>query len=235
MKILLKGFCGLVLFVCLTAWVSQAQSAYYTVDTPSFSEVIGDMLVTGSEGSPGVTGTGRNYTLLTLKPKGNATSVTDSNSVSLGDIWTFLADIQSVRTMVFGFDLNQPPTNGYIVIEALEAKIDDLPTYSLGANQVRVNQYMGPGSALGEAYFHIDLPFDFMTRYNAASTEELFISATLSNAAGGFEEYYLSVSEIGSANAGAAVPEPGTLMLAGIGALGILGLKKRSGKKVNQS
>lgn len=222
----MKIFSCLVFSAALFVSAPQGHAAIYTVDEPSFSMVIGDMLVTGSDGGPGTTGTGRNFELLKLKPAGNATTVTGSNEISLGDIWTFLSGIQSVASLVFGLDVNEPGQNNYVVVDYLEFNLGGTNSYTLAGNQVQVNQYLGPGSASGEAYFHIGLPFDFMTQYNSATADKLFIMAGLSSASGGFEEFYLSYSVVGAANPGAPVPEPGTILLVGMGALGYFGYKR---------
>lgn len=221
----------LVVVAVLIVAVPQGHAAYYTVDQPSFSMVIGDMLVTGSDGAPGTTGTGQNYELLRLKPAGSGTSVTGSNEISLGDVWMFLSGIQSVTSLVFGLDVNETGQNNFVVVDYLEFNIGGTNSYTLAGNRVQVNQYLGAGSASGEAYFHIDLPFDFMTSYNSATAETLLIMAGLSSVSGGFEEFYLSYSATGAANAGAPVPEPGTILLVSMGALGYLGYRRSSGRR----
>lgn len=226
MKTLFNILGSLALLVICMIWVPQARAAYYTVDDPLFSEEIGDMLVTGSDDAPGDAGTGRNYQVLKLKSKGNKTSVEASNEVAVGDLWSYLAGINSVTSLVFGLDVNEPGWDNSLVIESLNFQINDSDPYTLGGDWVQVDQYLGPGSATAEAYFQIDLNYDFMTQYNGASTEDFFVQAGLSGVAGGFEEFFLSYSATESANAGAPVPEPGTLLLGGMGLLGFFGLRR---------
>ncbi len=216
----------------LIIWVPQGHAAYFTVDDSDFSEVIGDMLVTGTDHVPGDAGTGQNFEMLRIRS--NSPGGTATNEVQVGEMWDYLAGIPSVTSLVFGFDVNEPGNSGNVVIDALLFQIGEI-AYTLGDNQVQVNEYLGSGSASAEAYFRIDLPFDFMAQYNAGSTENFFIQATLSDAAGGFEEFFLSRSATQAANEGAPVPEPGTLILAGMGALGLFGLRRRSAKNRRQA
>ena len=234
MKKTFNIWAGLALFAVCMVWIPASNAAYYTVDEPAFSETVGDMLVMGEDGAAG---TGQNYEVLKFKPTGNATSGTATDGfgldqkphgdVKVGHLWDFLSDLPSVTSLVFGFDVNEGGGGDYVVIDSLEFAIEDTYSYTLGAgNQVRVDDYRGAGSNVGEAHFQIDLPFDFMTRYNALSEEEFFVQATLSEVSSGFEEFYLSYSATASANAGAPVPEPGTLVLAGMGALGLFGARR---------
>ncbi len=233
MKTRLNRGWGLALLVICVIWVPQARAAYYTVGDTDFSEQIGDMLVRGSADAPGDTGTGRNNEVLELKSKGSS-SVMASNELPVGDLWRFLAGIDSVTTLAFGLDVNEPGSSNPVVIESLTFQIHDAGPYTLGDHRVQVNPYLGPGSATAEAYFHIDLGFDFLSEYGADSAEDFFVQARLSSVAGGPEEFFLSYSATESANAGAPVPEPGTLLLGGMGLLGFFGLR-RSGRKRNQA
>ena len=225
---------GLVLIAACMVWVPRAHSAFYTVNDSSFSETIGDMLVTGQNAAAG---TGQNYEVLKFGTPGTASDGVPPDQgphgdVLVGHLWDYLSDLPSVTSLVFGLDINERRRNNYVVIDGLEFALEDTYSYTLGAgNHVQVDSHSGAGSSVGEAFFRIDLPFDFMTRYNADSAEDFFVQATLSELSAGPEEFFLSYSATASANAGAPVPEPGTLVLAGMGALGLFGVRRSARKR----
>jgi len=159
-------------------------------------ETAGDYTVSGVVLPPGET-----FKLLELK-KSNS----ESQTYQMKDLWNTLNDsgIVSTYTLGFGFDLNETgaPGSNYVKIQSLTMTFelpddpDNSPISFLldpDGNDFSVNVYnYTQGTQTFEALFRVNLAFDFMSSYNADSTEDFFISSTIDNTSDGPEIYMLS-------------------------------------------
>ncbi|MEX2430760.1 MAG: PEP-CTERM sorting domain-containing protein, partial [Dehalococcoidia bacterium] len=69
--------------------------------------------------------------------------------------------------------------------------------------------------------------FDFMSEYDAASTEQLTLSSTIDNTSNGFEIYFLSSSFTANPPAPQTIPEPASLALFALGGAALLTGRRR--------
>lgn len=217
--------------------------ALVVIDEVSDSFVVGDFTVSGNNVA---SGTGQNYEVLKFRPQGNNASATASDgsaldqaphgNVAIGDLWSHLDanGISSTQQLGFGFDSNQ--NTDFVDIDALTLTLfngsDPFRVYSLD-DTVRVSDELhGPGSAVAEARFIVDLDFDFMTAYNAGTTDDFMITATHDGANAGFEEYFLSSAFSDDGGGGippqaTPIPEPLTMTMLGAGLLAGVFRRKR--------
>jgi hypothetical protein len=190
---------------------------------------------------------------------------TESNTLSIGQLHSTLAlqGIVSSNVLVFAFGLNENNGSNYVNILDLEMTFQ-LPgggsqSYLLDGNEdntVTVDN-TAQGASTAEAQFQVDFDFDFMTAYNASSTEEFYIHSTIDDTTDGFEIFFLSGAftanppvdpgnggdnpgnggsgpgdggyddSFGGGPGSAPVPEPATMLLLGSGLSLLGGLRKK--------
>ncbi|HEN20713.1 MAG TPA: PEP-CTERM sorting domain-containing protein [Desulfobacteraceae bacterium] len=220
----LKRYSFLILAIsgfCIIPY-SQAKAAYYTIEDSTFSEISGNFTVRSDYA--GGTGQQRNEV---LTHRGG----TVSNTISVSSLWDFLdgQGVTSTAALVFSFDLNETGQNNFVQIDDLQMNIGT-QSFLLGNNTVRVNDWtLGQGNNNPEAFFRIDLGYDFMKQFNASSTENLYIMSTISQFSAGPERFYLDASLTGQS--GAPVPEPATVLLLGFGLTGLMCFRRKLRKK----
>lgn len=208
--LIISGFC---FAVC-----SQSDAAYYTIQDSTFSAKIGDFTVRSdyAEGTD-------NQKNEVLKHSGG----TASNTISVGSLWSFLdgQGVTSTTALVFSFDLNEKGQDKFVQIDDLQMKLGT-QSFLLGDNDVGVNSWTsGQGNNKPEAFFRIDLGYDFMKQFNAYSTDNLWIMSTISQFSAGPERFYLDASLTGQS--GAPVPEPTSILLLGLGLAGLMGFSRK--------
>lgn len=139
-----------------------------------------------------------------------------SNSLNIGTLWSILDDegVTSTSSLVFGFGVNEPASAsaGWVTITDLvmtfELPDSSVQTFDLLGDTIEVNSF-NSGTNSAEARIQVDFgAFDFMAQYNAASTEQFTISATIADTAGGFEIFFLSGGYTAAPPAPPSVPEP---------------------------
>ena len=197
------GFLSVITFLFLgTCMLSlgvptQSLAANFTLDeATNLFNPVGDFIVAGVDSglaaSPG-------HVIEVLKLQHNG-SETGSNTLSIGELYSILADEGIVESyaLVFGFGLNENNGSNYVNIQdlvmTLEVPNSSDQSYSLDSNEdntvIVANTAQGANTA--EAQVQVNLGFDFMTVYNASSTEEFYIQSTIDDTTDGFEIFFLS-------------------------------------------
>ena len=232
-----QWFVALVVALLLGFFQKDAH-ALIIVDDVNDAFTVGDFRVFGND-QP--SGTGQNYEVLKFKPQGNNTSGSSCDGcpldqaphgdVSGNDLGAHLVvnGLTHATTLGFGFDVNQ--NTAFVDVTALTIVIyNNGIAYTFSTNDtIRISDGLnGNGSSTAEARFLIDLPFDFIDAYNAGTLGDFYIGASVANANGGFEEFFLSSAFTnGGGGNPPAVPEPTTLFLSGLGLLGGYLIRKK--------
>ena len=167
-------------------------------------------------------------------PNGDTLAANDQaphGDVDVGDLWGSLTSngFTSVSALIFGFDVNEDgatSTNPVTVSSLIIRIYSDATNFTewnldTGAdNSVSVLNY-GTGSGNSEGNFQINLAslgYDFMTTFNASSTQKFVIQATHGDYSDGFEEYFLR-GAVGQQQP-PVIPEPTTMLLFSTGLVG---------------
>lgn len=237
-------FVFVLFFLCTIFLINptQTEAVFYTIqvgtEAPAF---IGDFIFAGSQNV--ASAPGQVYDVLQLKDNGlesgnNLISPPINGTIAMGDLWSTLdsGGILYTTQLVFGFGINESGSTGsnYVDIQDLFMSFD-LPGGGISQfdmdsdenNTVRVYNFK-QGQTTAEALVQVNLGFDFMSAYNASSTESFYISSTINDVDDGFEIYFLSSAFTGNPPVpNPSVPIPGTLLLVGSSLFGLIGIKKK--------
>jgi hypothetical protein len=212
---------------CLGFGVGAASATTITIDDgSSVGGALGDYYVI----QPGTGASAPGQVVDVLKQQVTPTQV---GTIEIGKLWTYLnsLSVSSANKLLFGLGVNEPnatPEDADLNVVDVTAltMVFALPgggvaDYFLGAgNMITVRDWVN-GASAGDALIGLDLGFNFMTTYNASSTELLTLTSTLGRAEGGFEIYFLNSSLYDLPNGGGGglspVPEPASLLLLGTG------------------
>lgn len=218
----------------LTAAVPGSQASAVTIQTgsemykASSGDPIGSYFAVagnGAESAPGQVHEVLGGSLSGGARLQNNGSETGVNTMSIGDLWSCLdaGGITSTSSLVFGIGINEtgPVGSNWVDITALEM-VFELPgggtrTFSLGPDSITIYNF-AQGTSTAEAKVQIDFGyFDFMTKYNAGSTEQFSISAIIDGTDDGGEIIFLSSSFTGTPPDKPTIPEPASLVLLAAG------------------
>jgi hypothetical protein len=123
----------------------------------------------------------------------------ENRELYMMDLWNTLnaGGVISANALVFGFGLNEDSSKN-VQIDELTISFQRpggwTDSFSLGQEPINIYNFGSGGANTAEGRIQVNLDFDFMTEYDATSTEQFAISSTISNTSGGFEIYFLSSS-----------------------------------------
>lgn len=153
-----------------------------------------------------------------------------SDTITAGDLWSAYdaGGISSISFLVVSMGINETGGVGSnsVDLEAFRLTIQD-PNNNAnditdvdmdfgGDNTVRVFNF-AQGQHTGEADLAVNLGFDFMSTFNAGSTELITLAVTVTNRSDGFEIFFF--------DSAAQIPEPAALTLTSL--LGLVFLARR--------
>lgn len=161
-------------------------------------------------------------------------SESGTNTVSMGSLWSTLnsGGVTSASRLVFGFGVNEtgPIGSNWASMTDLTMSFARVgggtDTFTLGAPDFIQVYNIEQGTNSAEALIEVNLGFDFMAEYNAASSESFTVSANVDNTSDGFEIFFLSSAYTADP---IGVPEPASVVLALLAALGGAVLLRRRG------
>lgn len=223
----------LVILASLFALAATAQAATITIDSADdLFTGIGDYAAVG--GLAGAAQPGQILNLLTVPKVGKNESewTAISNTLAMGTLWSKLSEggILSTNCLVVGMVVNETgaPGSNDVTIQDLDITLAGGSSYGFGENNTIVVNYIS-GASSAEARFQIDLGFDFMTTFNASSTEIFTISSVITDRDNGDEVFFLSSGFTSDpmVTPASPVPVPGAFWLLGSGLAGLMGLSRR--------
>ena len=209
---------------------SEIKAALITIDELSDLATVGDFIVAGGadKSAPGLV-----YEVLGGPDNSlhSTPSETGDKDHAMGSLWSVLnaGGISSTDTLVFGFGLDETgsPGSNPVIITDLEMTFN-LPGggseyFDLDSNEDNhVFVYGNQGASGSEARFQVNLGFDFMSTFNASSTELFSISSTIDETDDGPEIYFLDAGFTAT-----PIPEPATMLLLGSGLIGLAGFGRK--------
>ncbi len=155
-----------------------------------------------------------------------------SGSITAGELWTAFNNqgISSISFLNLSFALNEtgPIGTNSVDVEDLRLRIED-PNSSSNITDVDLDEFMdntirvfnyAQGANTGEAQMIYNLGYDFMTTFNAGSTDLITVDATVTNRSDGFDLFFFDTS-------GVVIPEPGSLLVLSACGLGLFVRRRR--------